>query len=71
VGHVIQLRQDDGDSPSIEITRDELSSLLTTAQQHFSAFLDLARPWAATTTPRLADRLIPALDQYFMITVTE
>ncbi|TMR98361.1 hypothetical protein [Nonomuraea basaltis] len=67
VAHVIQLRQHDGDPPSIEITRGELSSLLTTAQQHFSGFLDLARQWAATTTPELADRLISALDQYFMI----
>ncbi|MFI7452051.1 hypothetical protein ACIBQX_31460 [Nonomuraea sp. NPDC049714] len=71
VGHVIRLFQDDGDSPSIEITRGELSSLLTTAQQHFSGFLDLARQWAATTTPGPADRLISALDEYFMITVTD
>lgn len=68
VGHVIQLRQHDEGSPSIEITRGELSSLLTTAQQHFSGFLDLAQQWAAITTPGLADRLISALDQYFMIT---
>ncbi|MFB9529199.1 hypothetical protein [Nonomuraea roseola] len=68
VAHVIRLRQHDGDPPSIEITRGELSRLLTTAQQHFSGFLDLARQWAATTTRGLADRLISALDHYFMIT---
>jgi hypothetical protein len=71
MGHVIRLRQDDEDSPSVEITRDELSSLLTTAHQHFSEFLDLARQWATTTTPGPADRLITALDQHFKITVTE
>ncbi|MFG2078617.1 hypothetical protein [Nonomuraea maritima] len=68
VGHVIQLQQHDEGSPSIEITRGELASMLTTAQQHFSGFLDLAQQWAAITTPGLADRLISALDQYFMIT---
>ncbi|MER6509179.1 hypothetical protein ABT158_20305 [Nonomuraea sp. NPDC001636] len=68
VGHVIQLRQHFEDSPSIEVTRDELSSLLTTAQQHFSGFLDLARQWATITTPGVADRLITALDQHFAIT---
>ncbi|GGP10805.1 hypothetical protein LDL08_28165 [Nonomuraea glycinis] len=71
LGQVIRLQQDDGDSPSVEITRGELAGLLTTAQQHFSGFLDLARPWATRTTPGLADQLITALDQYFMITVTE
>ncbi|MFI7633902.1 hypothetical protein [Nonomuraea sp. NPDC049400] len=67
VGHIIQLRQHDEDSPSIEISRDALSILLTTAQQHFSGFLDVAGRWAAITTPGLADRLISALDQYFVI----
>ncbi|WP_187280922.1 hypothetical protein [Nonomuraea sp. C10] len=68
MGHVIQLRQDDEDSPSIEITRGELSGLLATAQQHFSGFLGLAQQWAAVTTPGLADLLISVLDQYFAIT---
>jgi len=70
-GHVIRLRQDNEGSPSIEITRGELSSLLTTAQQHLSGFLDLARKWAATNTPGPADRLISALDRYFVINATE
>ncbi|GAA3152856.1 hypothetical protein [Nonomuraea roseoviolacea] len=67
VGQLVQLRQHSEDSPPIEITRAELSTLLATAQQHFSGFLDLARRWAAITTPRLADRLISALDESFMI----
>ncbi|MFD1936240.1 MULTISPECIES: hypothetical protein [Nonomuraea] len=70
LGHVIQLRQHDGDS-SIEISRGELASLLTTARQHLAGFLNLARQWATATTPALADRLISALDQYFLITMTE
>lgn len=70
-GHVIRLRQDDEGSPTIEITRGELSGLLTKAQQDLSGFLGLARQWAAATTPGPADRLISALDQYFMITVME
>ncbi|MEV4367722.1 hypothetical protein AB0J71_11680 [Nonomuraea sp. NPDC049637] len=68
VGHVIQLRQHVDDPPSIEITRDQLAGLLTTAQQHFSGFLDLARQWATITTPGPADRLVAALDQHFAIT---
>ncbi|MEV4167513.1 hypothetical protein [Nonomuraea dietziae] len=73
-GHVIQLRQhDDGPPPHppIEITRSELSGLLATAQQHLTGFLGLARQWATATTPALADRLVSALDQHLMITVTE
>ncbi|MEU6799157.1 hypothetical protein ABZ907_46345 [Nonomuraea wenchangensis] len=71
VGHIIQLRQHDGDSSPIEITRGELSSLLTTAQQHLTGFLNLARQWATATTPAMADELISALDQYLLITMTE
>ncbi|MFC4060975.1 hypothetical protein ACFOWE_21955 [Planomonospora corallina] len=67
MGRIIQLRQHDEDASSIEITRGELSGLLTTAQRHFSGFLDLARRWAAATTPGLADRLTSALDRHFMI----
>ncbi|MBG0819303.1 hypothetical protein HS048_00800 [Planomonospora sp. ID91781] len=67
-GHIIQLRQHDEDASPIEITRGELSGLLTTAQQYFSGFLNLARRWAATTTPGLAGQLTSALDQHFMIT---
>ncbi|MEV0195048.1 hypothetical protein [Nonomuraea sp. NPDC050691] len=68
VGHVIQLRQHGENSPSIEITRGELSSLLTTAQRHLSGFLDLAGHWAATTTPGPAERLVSALDRHLEIT---
>lgn len=71
LGHVIQLRQHDGESSSINITRDELANLLTTAQQHLTGFLNLARQWASATTPALADRLISALDRYLLITMTE
>ncbi|MEV4224762.1 hypothetical protein [Nonomuraea sp. NPDC049725] len=71
LGHVIQLRQHDGDSSSVEITRDELAGLLATAQQHLTGFLNLARQWATTTTPALADRLITALDRYLLITMTK
>ncbi|QYC38387.1 hypothetical protein Nocox_03795 [Nonomuraea coxensis DSM 45129] len=71
VDNVIQLRQHDGNTASIEITRGELSRLLTTVQQHLTEFLNLARQWATATTPSMADRLISALDQYLLITMTE
>ncbi|SEM63848.1 hypothetical protein [Nonomuraea pusilla] len=71
VGHVIKLQQHDGDSPSIGMTRGELSSLLTTAQQHLRGFLNLAGQWATVTTPGLADRLISALDDHLVITITD
>ncbi|WP_433437164.1 hypothetical protein [Nonomuraea sp. CA-141351] len=73
-GHVIQLRQHDQGlppSPPIEITRSELSSLLTTAQQQLTGFLNVAQQWATATTPGLADRLISALDEHLVITVAE
>src|SRR5690606_23162434 len=69
--HTVRLQQDDEDSPYIEITRDELSGLLTTAQQHLSGFLGLARRWAAATTPDAATRLISALDQHLEITADQ
>lgn len=48
----------------------ETEGLLTTAQQHLSGFLDLARHWAATT-PDAATRLISALDQHLEITADQ
>jgi hypothetical protein len=73
-GQIIQLRQHDQDVPPsspIEITRSELSNLLTTAQQRLTGFLNLAQRWATATAPGLADRLISALDEHLMITVAE
>ncbi|WP_043625323.1 hypothetical protein [Nonomuraea candida] len=66
-GHVIRLRQHEEDPAFIELAPGELASLLTTAQQDLAGFLGLAGRWAATTIPALADRLVPALDQYFKI----
>ncbi|MFE3455853.1 hypothetical protein ACFXJ8_43830 [Nonomuraea sp. NPDC059194] len=68
---IIQLRQHDQDVPpllAIEITRSELPRLLTTAQLHLSGFLNLVQQWTANVTPRLADRLVAALDEHLMIT---
>ncbi|MFD1536228.1 hypothetical protein [Nonomuraea guangzhouensis] len=72
-GQVIQLRQDGLDTPAppIEITRSELSNLLTTAQQRLTGFLNLAQRWTAGTTPGLAGRLIAVLDEHLMITAAE
>ncbi|MEV0347187.1 hypothetical protein AB0H88_15605 [Nonomuraea sp. NPDC050680] len=69
-GQIIQLRQHDQGVP-IEIARSELSNLLATAQQRLTGFLSLAQRWATATTPRVADRLISALDKHLMITVAE
>ncbi|NUW43365.1 hypothetical protein [Nonomuraea rhodomycinica] len=48
--------------------RTSTSPLWRPARRAFAGFLDLARQWAATTTPGLTDRLVSALDRHFMIT---
>ncbi|MFG1947815.1 hypothetical protein [Nonomuraea sp. NPDC048826] len=65
-GDVIHLRQDDEATP-VELTRGELSSLLTTAQAHLAGFLDLAGDWAEATLPEVAQPLVSALDEHLGI----
>ncbi|MEN3614233.1 hypothetical protein AAH979_32365 [Plantactinospora sp. ZYX-F-223] len=65
---VIWLRQSDQDSsPPIKISRNELPSLLISAQQQLSTFLALVQQWTTNTAPSLTDRLVAALDEHLRI----
>lgn len=71
VGDVVRLSQDEGEPPSIDMSRDELSELLRGARQDLSGFLDRVHVWAATTVPEAAERLVSALGEYLHISGTE
>ncbi|MGP3959282.1 hypothetical protein ACTWPT_25065 [Nonomuraea sp. 3N208] len=65
---VIWLRQsDEDDSQPIEVTLDELATLLIAAQQQLSDFLRLVQQWTISTAPDITDRLVSALDEYLRI----
>ncbi|HST82024.1 MAG TPA: hypothetical protein VLL08_09855, partial [Kineosporiaceae bacterium] len=69
-GQVIRLRQNDQESSpvhTIELTSSELHSLLASAQQQLSGFLELVQRWATGISPSLADGLIAVLDEHLRI----
>ncbi|HEY8482712.1 MAG TPA: hypothetical protein VIL71_23075 [Spirillospora sp.] len=71
VGSVVRLQQDEGESPSIELSRDDLSGLLASAQEDLSGFQRCVREWAAVTAPEVAERLVSVLDESFVISGVE